>query len=134
MTKLTDVEGIGPTYAAKLTAAGCRSQEHLLEIGGTKAGRKKIAQDSGCTEKQILEWVNRADLCRIKGVGSEYSDLLECSGVDTVPELANRNAANLHTKMQEVNDAKKLVRAMPSASQVEDWVAQAKKLPRAVHY
>ncbi|MEL7296223.1 MAG: DUF4332 domain-containing protein [Pseudomonadota bacterium] len=134
MTKLTDVEGIGPTYAAKLTAAGCRSQEHLLEIGGTKAGRKKIAQDSGCTEKQILEWVNRADLCRIKGVGSEYSDLLECSGVDTVPELANRNAANLHTKMQEVNEAKKLVRAMPSASQVEDWVAQAKKLPRAVHY
>ena len=84
MTKLTDVEGIGPTYAAKLTAAGCRSQEHLLEIGGTKAGRKKIAADSGCTEKQILEWVNRADLCRIKGVGSEYSDLLECSGVDTV--------------------------------------------------
>ena len=134
MTKLTDVEGIGPTYAAKLTAAGCRSQEHLLEIGGTKAGRKKIAQDSGCTEKQILEWVNRADLCRIKGVGSEYSDLLECSGDDTVPELANRNAANQLTKMQEVNDAKKLVRAMPSASQVEDWVAQAKKLPRAVHY
>ncbi|MEN7343447.1 MAG: DUF4332 domain-containing protein [Pseudomonadota bacterium] len=134
MTKLTDVEGIGPTYAAKLTAAGCRSQEHLLEIGGTKAGRKKVAADSGCTEKQILEWVNRADLCRIKGVGSEYSDLLECSGVDTVPELSNRNAENLHAKMVEVNTAKKLVRSMPSAKQVADWVAQAKKLPRAVHY
>ncbi|MFK8052280.1 MAG: DUF4332 domain-containing protein [Woeseiaceae bacterium] len=134
MTKLTDVEGIGPTYAAKLTEAGCRSQEHLLEIGGTKAGRKKVATDSGCTEKQILEWVNRADLCRIKGVGSEYSDLLECSGVDTVPELAGRNAENLHAKMTEVNAEKKLVRVLPSAKQVTDWVAQAKTLPRAVHY
>ncbi|MEL6214807.1 MAG: DUF4332 domain-containing protein [Pseudomonadota bacterium] len=134
MTKLTDVEGIGPKYAAKLTAAGCRSQEHLLEIGATKAGRKKVAKDSGCTEKQILEWVNRADLCRIKGVGSEYSDLLECAGVDTVPELAGRNAENLAIKMKELNAEKKLVRAVPSAKMVEGWVAQAKKLPRAVHY
>lgn len=134
MTKLTDVEGIGPTYAAKLQAAGCRSQEHLLEMGGTKAGRKKVAADSGCTEKQILEWVNRADLCRIKGVGSEYSDLLECAGVDTVPELAGRNAENLQVKMKELNAAKKLVRAVPSVKQVTSWVEQAKKLPRAVHY
>lgn len=134
MTKLIDVEGIGPTYAAKLTAAGCRSQEHLLELGGTKSGRKKVAEASGCTEKQILEWVNRADLCRIKGVGSEYSDLLECAGVDSVPELAGRNAENLQVKMKELNEAKKLVRAVPSAKQVTDWVAQAKKLPRAVHH
>ncbi|MEO0575227.1 MAG: DUF4332 domain-containing protein [Pseudomonadota bacterium] len=134
MTKLSDIEGIGPTYAEKLTSVGCRSQEHLLEIGGTKAGRKKVAADSGCTEKQILEWVNRADLCRIKGVGSEYSDLLECAGVDTVPELAGRNAENLTAKMKELNAEKKLVRVLPSEKQVTDWVAQAKKLPRAVHY
>ena len=121
MTKLIDVEGIGPTYAAKLTEAGCRSQEHLLELGGTKAGRKKIAEASGCTEKQILEWVNRADL-------------LECAGVDSVPELANRNAENLAAKMKELNEQKKLVRVVPSAKQVTDWVAQAKKLPRAVHH
>jgi predicted flap endonuclease-1-like 5' DNA nuclease len=134
MTKLTDVEGIGPAYAAKLQAAGCKSQEHLLEMGGTKAGRKQIAADSGCTEKQVLEWVNRADLCRIKGVGSEYADLLECSGVDTVPELGSRKPENLHAKMTEVNAEKKLVRALPSLKQVTGWVEQAKGLPRAVHY
>ncbi|MEO0346543.1 MAG: DUF4332 domain-containing protein [Pseudomonadota bacterium] len=134
MTKLSDVEGIGPKYAAKLTAAGCRSMEHMLEVGGSKAGRKKIAADSGCTEKQVLEWVNRADLCRVKGVGSEYADLLENAGVDSVPELASRNAENLAAKMKEVNDKKKLVRVVPSAKSVTKWVAQAKKLPRAVHH
>lgn len=134
MTKLSDVEGIGPTYAAKLTAAGCRSMEHMLEVGGTKKGRKDLAAASGCTEKQILEWVNRADLCRVKGVGSEYADLLECAGVDSVPELASRNAENLAAKMKEINDAKKLVRVVPSAKSVTKWVAHAKTLPKAVHH
>ncbi len=98
------------------------------------AGRKEIAAKSGLTEKQILGWVNRSDLSRIKGVGSEYADLLECAGVDTVPELKNRSAKNLHAKMTEVNEAKKLVRKLPTADQVSEWVDQAKKLPRAIEY
>jgi predicted flap endonuclease-1-like 5' DNA nuclease len=134
MTKLTEVEGIGPTYAEKLTAAGCITQEQLLNDCGQPAGRKALAEKSGISDKLILKWANRADLARVKGVGSEYADLLECAGVDTVPELAQRNAANLHAKMAEVNEEKKLVRAMPSESQVEGWVAQAKELPRALHY
>ena len=134
MAKLTDVEGIGAKYAAKLAEAGCKTQNDLLKDGGEKKGRKALAEKSGISEKQILKWVNRADLARIKGVGSEYADLLEYAGVDTVPELAQRNAANLHAKMAEINEEKKLVRAMPSASQVEKWVAQAKGLPRAINY
>jgi hypothetical protein len=54
--------------------------------------------------------------------------------VDTVPELAQRNAANLHARMKEINEAKSLVRRLPSASQVADWVEQAKTLPRALTY
>ena len=134
MTKLTDVEGIGASYAAKLSAAGCSTQAALLKDCAQPKGRKALAEKSGISEKLILKWTNRADLARIKGVGSEYADLLECAGVDTVPELAQRNAANLHAKMAELNEEKKLVRALPSAKQVEGWVKQAKELPRAIHY
>ena len=95
MAKLVDIEGIGPKMAQLLKNAGISSQKSLLEKGATRAGRKKIAQDAGIDEKKILEWVNRADLSRIKGVGEEYSDLLEAAGVDTVPELARRNAERL---------------------------------------
>ena len=132
--KLADIEGIGPVYAEKLASAGLKSQEKLLEAGATTASRKKIAAESGCTEKQILNWVNRADLARVSGIGGQYADLLECAGVDTVPELAQRNAENLHVKMTEVNEEKSLVRKLPTAGQVADWVAQAKELPRAVNY
>lgn len=134
MANFKDIEGIGPAYGGKLEEVGINTQEKLLVGGGTRNGRKDIVDKTGISEKLILEWVNQADLARIKRVGSEYADLLEAAGVDTVPELAQRNAANLHKKMEEVNEEKKLVRVMPSESEVEDWVSQAKSLPRAVHY
>lgn len=132
MAKLSDIEGIGKKYATKLSKAGIGSLEKLLERGCVKKGRKEIAETCGVSEKLILEWVNRADLSRINGVSTQYADLLECAGVDTVPELAQRNAANLQAKMAEVNTAKKLVRQLPAVSQVEKWVIQAKELPRVI--
>lgn len=134
MAKLSDIEGIGEKYAAKLQEGGVGSLEALLEKGAEKKNRKAIAENCGISEKLVLNWVNRADLSRVKGVSTQYADLLECAGVDTVPELAQRNAENLHAKMTEVNDEKKLVRQLPSASQVSDWVNQAKELPRVINY
>lgn len=132
MANIKDIEGIGPAYGEKLEAAGVKTDNALLEQGATKAGRSAIAESTGISESKILEWVNRADLARINGIGSEYADLLEASGVDSVPELAQRNGANLHAKMVEVNEAKSLVRSMPSESTVEGWVEQAKGLDRVV--
>ncbi len=134
MAKLTDIKGINDANAEKLKAAGATTQESFLEVCGDKKGRKEVASSRGIDEKEILGWLNRADLARIKGVSTVYADLLELAGVDTVPELAQRNGANLHAKMVEINDDKKLAEKMPSTSQVEDWVAQAKDLPRAIHY
>ena len=134
MTKLVEIEGIGQKFAGKLKAAGIGTTEALLAKGSTPKGRKEIADASGVGDKQILEWVNHVDLFRIKGVGSEYADLLEEAGVDTIPELAQRKAENLFQKMNEVNAAKKLVRRLPVLSQVADWIEQAKKLPRVINY
>jgi predicted flap endonuclease-1-like 5' DNA nuclease len=134
MTKLVDIEGIGDAYAAKLMSAGITSLENLLEKGSTMKGRKEIEDTTSISGKLILRWINMADLFRIKGIGEQYSDLLEAAGVDTVPELAQRKAENLYKKMVEVNDSKNLVRVTPSLSSVEKWVAEAKQLPRMVNY
>ena len=134
MPSIIDIEGIGPVYKKKLKAAGIATTEKLLEVGGTPKGRKELAEKAGIDETLILEWVNLADLFRIKGVGSEYSDLLEEAGVDTVVELATRNAENLYKKILETNEEKKLVRRPPSLSMIEDWIAQAKTMDRGVFY
>ena len=134
MAKIAEIEGIGPVYADKLTKIGVTTVENLLNKGASKGGRKQMATDSGIDESKILGWVNKADLFRIKGIGTQYSELLEAAGVDTVKELRNRNAENLHAKLVEVQAEKKLTRAVPALSQVQNFIDQAKNLPPVVTY
>ncbi len=131
---LVYIEGIGPVYGQKLKEAGIRTPADLLTAGASRKGREELAEKTGISHKLLLEWVNHVDLFRVKGIGSEYADLLEAAGVDTVPELAQRVPANLHQKMLEVNEEKQLVRKAPVLSQVESWVEQAKTLQRVVTY
>lgn len=136
MTAISCIEGIGPKYAKKLSENGIRSCEKLLEAGATRKGRKALADECGIADTRILEWVNRADLMRVKGVSTQYSDLLEAAGVDTVKELKRRRADNLTAAMAEVNAKKKnkLVRQVPVESQVQRWIDHAKELPAVVKY
>ena len=134
MTKITDIEGIGPAKAEKLVGVGVRSVEALLERGKTKKGRKELATTTGLSEKEILSWVNMADLFRIRGIGEEYSELLEAAGVDTVVELSKRVSANLHKKMAEVNEVKNLTNAVPAMATITGWIDQAKTMdPKISH-
>ncbi|MGI9538646.1 MAG: DUF4332 domain-containing protein [Miltoncostaeaceae bacterium] len=130
--KIDAIEGIGPVFAEKLKAAGIKDTDSLLELCCHAKGRKQAAEKSGVDAGRILKWVNMADLFRITGVGPEYAELLEAAGVDTVKELATRNAANLAAKMTEVNEEKKLTRRVPDAAAIEQWVAEAKELPTVV--
>jgi predicted flap endonuclease-1-like 5' DNA nuclease len=134
MSKLADIEGIGPAYAEKLKKAGVASVDDLLQKGATPKGRKEMAEASGIGDALILKWVNHADLFRINGIGGQYSDLLEAAGVDTVVELSRRNASNLLEKMTEVNAQKNLVNRLPVLSMLEKWIEEAKALPRIVTY
>lgn len=134
MASIEAIEGIGPANGKKLRAAGIKTCERLLTLCCDKKGRKAVSGETGIGEAVLLEWANRADLMRIKGVGSEYSDLLEAAGVDTVKELRRRNAQNLTAAMVECNDAhvkktkKSIVRRTPSLGEVTRWIDQAKTL------
>jgi predicted flap endonuclease-1-like 5' DNA nuclease len=133
--KIEDVEGIGPTFAAALQAAGVRTTDDLLEQGGSAAGRDRLADATGLTAHRILEWVNHTDLMRLDGVGSEYADLLEAAGVDSCAELARRNAANLAQTFAELDAARPdWIRRVPGEETVAGWIAQAKTLDKVVSH
>lgn len=134
MASIDTIEGIGVKSATKLRKARIRTTEALLKQGRTRKGRRELAERVGFSEKLILEWVNRADLMRVRGVGAEYSDLLEAAGVDTVKELRRRNPGSLLVRMIESNEQKNLVRRLPTRSMVERWVAHAKELTEVVSY
>lgn len=134
MPGIEQISGIGPVYKEKLQSAGIRTTEALLRAGATPQGRQELAEKIGVSADRILEWVNRADLMRITGIGEQYSDLLEAAGVDTVPELARRNPENLYQKLLEVNAEKRLVRRLPTQEMVAAWIEQAKTMERVVSY
>lgn len=134
MANIIDIEGIGPAYAEKLALANIKTVEALLKEGATKKGRQSIAAASGIDEGKILDWVNMADLFRIKGVAGQFAELLKAAGVDTVKELRTRNAENLHTKLVEVNNAKNLTRVVPGVEKIAEFIEQAKGLEPVVTY
>ena len=91
--KIEEIEGIGKVHGPKLQAAGIKTVAGLLAGGQTPKGRKELAEATGIDGTLILKWVNMADLFRgVKGIGPEYSELLEKAGIDTIKELRHRVA------------------------------------------
>ena len=132
--KLTSIQGIAEATEAKLNAAGVNNVNDLLEQGATPKGREEIAEKSGISGAQILKFVNYADLFRIKGIAGQTAELLEAAGVNTVAELAQRNAANLAVRLKGENDTRKLTGKVPTEKQVAEWIETAKTLPKKVTY
>ena len=131
---IADIEGIGVTFKKKLKKVDISTTDQLLQRAKNPKGRKEVAAESGIDEKKILKWANMADLMRVRGVGEEYSELLEAAGVDTVKELRKRKPTNLAEAMAEVNKKKKLVRAVPGEKSVDKWVTHAKSLKPMMTY
>ncbi len=132
--KVIDIEGVGEVYAKQLQSAGIEKVEELLEKCATRAGRKALADSTGISSKLILKWTNHADLFRIKGVGPQFAELLEASGVDTVKELRNRVASNLQSKLEAVNSEKNLCNRVPAETEVQRMIDEAKELAPVVEY
>lgn len=132
--KIEEIQGIGPAFAEKLSAADIHTTTDLLAKCCTPAGRGNVAEATGLSTAQILKWANLADLMRVSGIGPQFSELLEGAGVDTVKELRTRNAANLAAKMEEVNQEKHLSGSAPVEKTVQTWIESAKVLDPTITY
>ncbi|MFM8251568.1 MAG: DUF4332 domain-containing protein [Planctomycetota bacterium] len=132
--KIDSIEGIGTVRRELFIGLGITDTDGLLNATKTAKQRAELVEKTGIAAEWILKFANMADLYRVPGVGSEYAQLLEASGVDTVVELAQRVPANLHAKLSEVNTAKFNTRQPPSLAEVTAWVEAAKSLPRVLEH
>ncbi|MBU0493285.1 MAG: DUF4332 domain-containing protein [Chloroflexi bacterium] len=132
MTATLHIRGIDPVYAQKLDDAGATTVQRLLKRGATPDGRQALEKASGISQDVILQWVNYADLFRIRSIGRQFADLLRAAGVDSISDLAQRNPETLYQELVQVDVEKKLVRQFPSVARVRYWIEQAKRLPVVV--
>src|SRR3954471_19522101 len=131
---VSEISDIGPEARGRLKSAGIRTTSRLLDAAKSPKGRKLLAEQTGIEEKRILNWANAADRMRIKGIGQEYSDLLQAAGVDTVKELKYRNPGKLAEAMASANARNKLARVLPSPRAIERWIEQAKRIQLKITY
>jgi len=131
---LKNIDGLGTEIVASLKAAGIRTTDKLLELAKTAKGRKALSEKTGIDEKRLLQFANMADRLRVKGLGTEYAELLRLVGVDTVRELKYRNPRNLAQEMRKVNDKRRLVQLVPTEKAVGRWIEHARRLPPKITY
>ena len=133
-SSISELVGLGPSFAIKMKNIGIRTTEKLLETAKSVKGRQMLAEKTEIDQAQLLRVANLIDRMRIKGVGQEYAELLEAVGVVTVKELRYRNPARLAEAMVQANAKRKLVRVLPSEHTIERWIDHAKKLPVKISY
>jgi hypothetical protein len=122
------IKGLTPEVKTKFEAEGITNTQQLLEHAKTASQRKELASKVGTTPVAIKELANRADLMRLKGVGGDFSNLLEEAGVNSCKELQHRLPENLHKKLVEIHETKKIAHHAPTLAQVTEWVTEAKAL------
>jgi hypothetical protein len=122
------IEGIGSWRGRLLNSMDIRTVDDFLSVGASRVGRQRVARRLGVSYKMVLSWVHRGDLLRVRGVGKQYSELLESAGVSSVADLSNRDALVLWETLRGVNREKRLVRRVPPSETIEMWVYNAQKL------
>ena len=126
--KVSEIKDLSSEMVSKLNAAGITTVEQLLAQGDTPQEKSALSKKLGITTSELTEWVNRADLMRLKGVGTEFANLLENCGVDSCKELQHRKAENLYNNLKKTNDEKKIAHHAPTLAQVEAWITEAATL------
>jgi predicted flap endonuclease-1-like 5' DNA nuclease len=126
--KIAEIKGLSAEMQAKMGEANIATVEDLLAQTATPPQRSALAKQLGVSPSELTEWVNRADLMRLKGVGTEMANLLEECGGGSCNELPHRVAANLQTKLKATNDEKHITHHAPTVAQVEDWIREAAQL------
>lgn len=131
---IIDMQGIGPVYGAKLKAAGLSNTHKFLAATQDRKGRQDVAEQTGIPYKLVLRWAQKAELMRISGIGVKQADLLEACGVDSVKDLARRNAANLTERVWAANHVGRtpFIKTNPSEATVAKWIEAAKAMNTTV--
>jgi hypothetical protein len=124
-------------FLQQLGYHGIDSVDKLLASGTTTAKREVLAQQVGSSEKEIRRLCKQADLIRVDGIEGKMAHALLNAGIDSVPELAGRNAANLHKKLEEFAKSQEgyvVSFKAPKLEDVEKWVAEAGTLGRKLEF
>ncbi|MCX7707228.1 MAG: DUF4332 domain-containing protein [Anaerolineae bacterium] len=128
---LDKLYGMKPDLGMKLKALGIKDNDDLLHFCKTPADIIELARMTGAEPQEITRLVQRADLARIRGLGTVYMKLLEAAGIQSAADLARYSPEELRERLLSLNQQRRLVGRVPALAMVNGWVAKARRLPTA---
>ena len=134
MLPLAKLRQVPPLLKVALKARSITTCDQLLAVAALYDDRAALAHAARIAPDQLTQLVRRADLARVKGVGTVFGRMLEDLGIGEVAKLAHQMPGGLHERLHQYNVASQLARRSPTADEVADWIAQARQLPILVTY
>ena len=125
---------VNPDYIERLSSAGIRNIEQILEAGKTRDSRKTLADKTGVPQEAILEYVKLSDIARIPGMKGIRARLYYDAGVDTVAKMSGWDPDELRIFLEGYVENSGFDGIPPLPKEVEFSVETAKKLPYVVEY
>jgi hypothetical protein len=121
--RLKDAYWIETRYRNELPKVGATSLDDLLSRTKEKWERDELALRLLVSKEELIHWVEKAQLVRLKGLGVENLRLLEGAGVHSVSDLATEDTERLHQRMEEIYQGRRI----PKKSKIRIWIKEAIK-------
>lgn len=134
MTNLTKIKGMNQAEVEAMANCGVNTVEQLLEAGASRIGRMRLTDKTRIPEETILRWVQLADIMRIPKLNQLTSVMIEQAGIFSPMDLASFGTRRLLVRLSRVAAKQRLIWSLPSVAEIENYVAEARKLQRFVTY
>ncbi|HYA93662.1 MAG TPA: DUF4332 domain-containing protein [Thermodesulfobacteriota bacterium] len=125
--RLEDAYWIEPQYRRELPKVGITSLGELLSKTREKDDRDELALRLLIPKEVLIQWVEKAQLARLKGLGVGNLRLLERVGIDSISALAKDNPEHLYEKLEQIPQD----RVLPRRAMIRIWVREARKKVRS---
>ena len=126
-SRLEDAYWIEPQYRRELPKVGITSFDDLLLKTRNKRERDELALRLLVPKELIIQWMEKAQLVQLKGLGIENLRLLEGVGIDSVSALAKEEPEALYDKIGQSFEGS----VPPRKEMIGIWVKEAQKKVRS---
>jgi len=119
--RLQDAYWIEPEYQKELPRVGIATLDDLISKTKGKKERDELALRLLIPKEKLIQWVGKAQLVNVKGLGVENLRLLEGVGIHSISALAEQDSEKLYEKMTRNFTGK----AIPRKGKIRIWVREA---------
>jgi predicted RecB family nuclease len=111
----------------EIPKVGITTLDELLQKTAEKKERDELALRLLIPKEVLIQWVEKAKLVQLKGLGVENLRILEEVGIHSISNLAREDPQELYEKIKQAFQG----RVLPRKAKIRIWIREAQKTVRS---